>query len=48
MKQNTINPANRNAFNASFQQKRTGLSLIITRSAAAMTVIEHWLGDPQQ
>ena len=42
MKQETINRTNSNTFNASFQQKSTGLSLVITSSAAIYYFVNMW------
>lgn len=42
MKQETINPTNSNPFNASFQQKSTALSLVITGSATAYYIANMW------
>jgi hypothetical protein len=42
MKQETMNRTHRNTFNASFQQKSTSLSLVITTSAAAYFVARAW------
>lgn len=42
MNQETINRTNSNTFNASFSQKSTGLSLIITISAALYFIARLW------
>lgn len=46
MKQETMNRTHRNTFNASFQQKSTGLSLVITSSAAAYFMARAWVIRP--
>lgn len=42
MKQVTMNQTNTNTFNASFQQKSAGLSLVITSSAALYFIARVW------
>lgn len=42
MKQETINRASGSSFNASFQQKSAGLSLVITSSAALYFIANIW------
>lgn len=42
MKQESIHPPNSNAFNASFQLKSAGLSLVITSSAALYFIARVW------
>lgn len=42
MKQETVNPTQGSTFNASFQQKSAGLSLVITGSVAAYFMARAW------